>query len=185
MRTGDHDDDALVQRLRSGSEEAWAELYRRHQRCVYRFALHMSGSVEVADEATQETFIAFLRQVDGYKEALGTLGGYLVGIARHRVAKLLEQRRPETPWDDREPESAVDPLSDLTRRESLEAVNRAVLGLPSAYREVVVLCELEEMSYDDAARVLECPVGTVRSRLHRGRQMLMERLAPSRKGCAL
>ena len=67
-------------------------------------------------------------------------------------------------------------LSDLLRSEMIESVRQAVLALPSHYREVVVLCDLHEMSYLEAAAALSCAVGTVRSRLHRARSLLIERL---------
>jgi RNA polymerase sigma-70 factor (ECF subfamily) len=72
------------------------------------------------------------------------------------------------------------PLDDLTRAESIESVRKAVLSLPERYREVVVLCELQEMSYGEAAEVLNCAIGTVRSRLHRARAMLLNKLRPAR-----
>jgi len=68
-------------------------------------------------------------------------------------------------------------FDDLTRREMVEHVRRAVVSLPPMYREAVVLCDLENASYEEAAMVLECPVGTVRSRLSRGRLMLAHKLA--------
>jgi RNA polymerase sigma-70 factor (ECF subfamily) len=80
------------------------------------------------------------------------------------------------------PELAVndDPLVELTHRERLEALRRAVLALPRRYREVVVLCDLEEVDYAEAAVVLGCPIGTVRSRLHRARALLLEKLTQER-----
>ena len=69
---------------------------------------------------------------------------------------------------------------DLTQRESVDALWRAVLALPRRYREVVILCDLEELDYSDAAAALGCPVGTVRSRLHRARALLLEKLQPGR-----
>lgn len=74
-----------------------------------------------------------------------------------------------------------DQLGDLTRAEMIENVRQAVATLPPHYREVVILCDLEEMSYADAAKVLECAVGTVRSRLHRARGMLVDRLRSLKK----
>src|SRR6185503_13080621 len=70
----------------------------------------------------------------------------------------------------------ADPLADLTRNEMVETVRAAVLALPAHYREVVVLCDLHEMSYLEAAEVLGCAIGTVRSRLHRARAILVEKL---------
>ena len=73
------------------------------------------------------------------------------------------------------------PLDDLSRTETVESVRKAVLSLPERYREVVVLCDLQEMNYVEAAEVLGCAIGTVRSRLHRARAMLIEKLHPARE----
>ena len=70
----------------------------------------------------------------------------------------------------------TDTLGDLTRAESVEALRQAVLTLPVRYREAVVLCDLQEMSYADAAAVVGCALGTIRSRLHRGRALLTVKL---------
>ena len=78
----------------------------------------------------------------------------------------------------------ADPLGDLTRAESIEALREAVLTLPVRYREAVVLCDLQEMTYADAAAAIGCAVGTVRSRLHRGRALLAVKLAASARTVA-
>ena len=95
-----------------------------------------------------------------------------------RVVDVALNSSDQTPW----PQLTVnpDPLGDLTRKEGIDALRRAVLTLPRRYREVVVLCDLEEVDYADAARILGCPVGTVRSRMHRARALLMEKLAQER-----
>ncbi|MDX2030808.1 MAG: RNA polymerase sigma factor [Blastocatellia bacterium] len=179
-------DDELLRRLRGGDEEAFLALYRRRQGAIYRFAVRMSGSPSVAEDVTQETFMILLRGDGKYDAARGSFSAYLFGIARNQMLRRLEKERGLLPLDPageddarREPESMIaaeDPLRDLTRRETIESVRQAVLSLPPHYREVVVLCDLHEMSYQEAASVLDCAVGTVRSRLHRGRGMLVERL---------
>jgi RNA polymerase sigma-70 factor (ECF subfamily) len=78
-----------------------------------------------------------------------------------------------------------DLLADMTRLQAIEAVNRAVLSLPANYREVVALCDLEELDYTEAAQVLGCPVGTVRSRLSRARQLLYRKLAGTLRPAAM
>ena len=180
-------DDELLTRLRRGDEAAFVALYRRRQGAIYRFAMHMSGSATAAEDITQEVFLALLRRECGYDPERGTLSGYLFGIARKLVLRNLERGRAdvalETEADDAAlPELAVidDPLIDLTRREGIEALRRAVMALPRRYREVVLLCDLEELDYADAAVVLRCPIGTVRSRMHRARALLFEKLNQDR-----
>ena len=77
--------------------------------------------------------------------------------------------------------TTVGPLDEMSRTEAIEAVRRAVLTLPERYREVVVLCDLQEMSYAETAEILGCAIGTVRSRLHRARALLIEKLRPARE----
>jgi RNA polymerase sigma-70 factor, ECF subfamily len=180
-------DDQLLLRLRNGDEESFVTLYRRRQAAIYRFAMHMSGSSTVAEDITQEVFLALLRDECGFDATRGTLSGYLYGIARKLVLRHLERGRADVALEiDGEeaalPELAVkdDPLIDLTRREGIEILRRAVMALPRRYREVVLLCDLDEVDYADAARVLDCPIGTVRSRLHRARALLLEKLHQDR-----
>src|SRR5215467_11159021 len=181
-------DDELLLRIRGGDEQAFLGLYRRRQAALYRFALHMSGSVPLAEDITQEVFLALLREDCGYDAQRGTLSGYLYGIARKLILRHLERGRfdvaLEGEAEDGTPaaELAVDddPIVDLTHREGIEALRRAVQGLPRRYREVVVLCDLEEVDYSDAAIALGCPIGTVRSRLHRARALLLEKLTQER-----
>ena len=180
-------DDELLFRLRSGDEAAFVMLYRRRQGAIYRFAMHMSGSATAAEDITQEVFLSLLRQGCGFDPERGTLSGYLFGIARKLVLRTLERSRADVALENEaddvpSPELAVidDPLIDLTRREGIEALRRAVLALPRRYREVVLLCDLEELDYADAAVVLGCPIGTVRSRMHRARALLFEKLNQDR-----
>jgi RNA polymerase sigma-70 factor (ECF subfamily) len=180
-------DDELLFRIQSGDEEAFVSLYRRRQAALYRFALHMSGSLTVAEDVTQEVFLALLREGCGFDPERGTLSGYLFGIARKLVLRNVERGRSDVPlendFDDSAlPELAVhdDPLVELTHREGIEALRRAVQALPRRYREVVVLCDLEEVDYADAAVALGCPIGTVRSRLHRARGLLLDKLNQER-----
>jgi RNA polymerase sigma-70 factor (ECF subfamily) len=180
-------DDELLLRIQSGDEQAFVTLYRRRQAALYRFVLHMSGSAPVAEDVIQEVFLALIRHDCGFDPERGSLSGYLFGIARKLVLRHLERGRSdvalETEFDDFSvPELAVypDPLADMTRRESIDSLRRAVHVLPRRYREVVVLCDLEELDYRDAAVVLGCPIGTVRSRLHRARGLLLEKLLQER-----
>ena len=176
-------DDDLLLHIQSGDEQAFMALYERRQAALYRFVLHMSGSAPLAEDVTQEVFLALLREECGYDPERGTLSGYLFGIARKLVLRHLERGRGDVALEVDSEESAPrqlavmdDPLVDLTRREGIESLRRAVQALPRRYREVVVLCDLEELDYADAAIALSCPIGTVRSRLHRARALLLEKL---------
>jgi len=184
MNAAPPSDDDLVRRFRAGDEDAFLALYRRWQGPLYRFALRMGGVAGLAEDVTQEVFMALLRHPDRYDSARGPVSAYLYGIARHQVLRRLDRDRSQVPLpdDDGSPIlelAAAGPLADLQRRENVEAVRRAVLSLPLHYREVVVFCDLQSLSYEEAARTLGCPVGTVRSRLHRARELLLEKLKPA------
>jgi RNA polymerase sigma-70 factor (ECF subfamily) len=168
-------DEKLLERMLDGDEEAFAELYRRRQGPVYRFALHMTGRAATAEDVMQEVFLALIEHGRRFDGSRGPLLPFLYGIARNRVLRRIEKDRASEAVDE-EYAGGEDLLDDLTRRETVEQVRRAVLSLPAAYREAVVLCDLENASYEDAAAALGCPVGTVRSRLSRGRAMLAQRL---------
>lgn len=175
-------DEELFIRIHSGDEQAFVSLYRKRQAGIFRFALHLTGSEAVAEDVTQEVFLAVIREC-GYDPRRGTLSGYLYGIARKLVLRHLERARGDVPLETEVDEAAVpdvagahDPLAEMTHREGIEALRRAVMALPRRYREVVVMCDLEEVDYAEAAQALECPIGTVRSRLHRARGLLLEKL---------
>src|SRR5262249_16121672 len=179
-------DDELLTLLRAGDESAFVTLYRRRQGGIYRFALRMSGSETLAEDVTQEVFMTLMRRDGNYDSSRGSFSAYLFGVARNQVLRRLEKDRFLSPiYEDAEgretstPESLItfnDPLGDLTRKGMIASVRQSVLALPAHYREVVVLCDLEEMSYADASAALGCAVGTVRSRLSRARALLVEKL---------
>ena len=168
----------LLRRMLSGDEDAFTTLYRLRQSAVYRFALQMTGKVAVAEDVTQEVFMALMEHGMRFDPSRGTLASFLYGIARNLVLRRIEKDRATEELADTIEDwpGDVDLLQDLTRRETIDQVRRAVLSLPEAYREAVVLCDLQDVSYQDAAEALDCPVGTVRSRLNRGRAMLVKKL---------
>ena len=178
-------DQELLRQLAKGDEAAFVALYERYQGPLYRFALHMSGNTATAEEVTQEVFMLLMKKPKGYEPEKGSLAGYLFGIARNLARRSMQRSRLDQPIDDETFDHENDPalasdadlLAELSNAELIECLRRAVLALPEQYREVVALCELEEMSYADAAAALDCSPGTVASRLHRARAMLKSRLS--------
>jgi len=177
------EDDELLRLISAGNEAAFLEFYNRHQRPVYRFALQMSGKTDIAEEVTQDVFVAVMKKAT-YDSTRGSVPAFLYGIARNLVLRCLDREKPYlTLLDDPEHEytgQIADPGADLettlTLNQRIEFLRKAVLALPPSYREVVVLCDLHEMDYMQAADVIGCAIGTIRSRLHRARALLMEKM---------
>jgi len=140
-------DAALLEQALTGAEDAFTALYRRRQGSVYRFALQMTGSTAVAEDVTQETFLALLLHGGRYDEARGTVASFLYGIARNLVMRRLVRHPGAEMEITEEYAGPEDLLEDLTRRESIEQVRQAVLSLPPIFREAVVLCDLQDSSY--------------------------------------
>ena len=183
----DLNDFELLRSMLAGDEEALSILYRRRQGSIYRFALQMSGSQTIAEDVTQEVFLFLMRDGQLFDPAKGTVSAFLLGVARNHVLRRLRVEQQLAPLGDdfdddaalSHPSTEICPLDDLTRAETIESVRRAVLSLPSKYREVVVLCELQDISYGETAEILGCAIGTVRSRLHRARALLLSKLRPA------
>jgi RNA polymerase sigma-70 factor (ECF subfamily) len=169
------DDAALLRRACKGEESAFCELFGRYQRRIYQYASRMCGFA-AGDDVVQETFLAVLK-ARGFEASKGTVGGYLFGIARHHVIKRLAAQGVALiePSDTRALDMAAPqdtPFETMARERTVATVRDAVESLPPLYREVVVLCDLQEMDYAMVADVIQCPIGTVRSRLHRARALL-------------
>ena len=175
-------DDALLARLATGDEAAFTSLFRRRQGDVYRVALLMTGSPAAAEDVTQDVFLAVMRDAGRYETGRSSVKAWLCGIARNHARRRLERDGRNVPLvedaDSETPAVAVrpDPVEDLANTQRVDALRRAIMNLPLRYREVVVLCDLEEISYADAAEALGCAVGTVRSRLHRARALLAAKM---------
>jgi RNA polymerase sigma-70 factor (ECF subfamily) len=166
-------DEDLYRLVKKGDRGALGELYERLEPGLYRYALYASGSKAVAEEIAQDVFLRLIGPGVPYDEQRGSLEAYLYGIARN----LLRMRPAAVGLDDApEPATADDALRDLIDGERSAALLEAVRELPSGYRDAVLLCDLEERSYEEAAKVMQCPVGTVRSRLHRARTLLTAKL---------
>jgi RNA polymerase sigma-70 factor (ECF subfamily) len=181
----DLSDRELLQSMQAGDESAFALLYRRRQGGIYRFVLQMCGSRAMAEDVTQEVFLVLIRESQTFDPTRGSLSAFLYGVARNQLLRRFQRERFFVPLPtdaDEDCDSSITasgPLEDLSRSETIDSVRTAILSLPERYREVVVLCDLEEMSYVETAGILGCAIGTVRSRLHRARALLIEKLQPA------
>ena len=178
---GSDDEARLAARMASGDEQAFVTLFRQYQGPVYRFVRQMGGSAETAEDVTQEVFIALMEGSGRFDTERGSLKVYLYGIARNLLRRQIRKQSSHPVVElDQLPETgpaatAPDALADLERAEALASLRRAIISLPAHYREVIVLCELHEMRYEDAALIVNCPLGTIRSRLSRARRVLARR----------
>jgi len=166
-------DEELYRRMKKGDRAAFAELYERREPGIYRYALHATGSPEAAEEIAQEVFVQLMNANSRFDDTKGSLEGWVFGVARNLIRTMRRLGPVEEPVD-----QAVehDILGEIILDEKMMALRQAVRELPESYRDAVVLCDLEERNYDEAAQLMGCPIGTVRSRLHRARALLAAKL---------
>jgi RNA polymerase sigma-70 factor, ECF subfamily len=190
-------DEHLLKRMTAGDDEAFRLFYGRHHGSIYRFALHMTGRRESAEEVVQEAFMTLIQKAASFDAERGEPQAFLYGIARNHVRRLLEREMHYEPLTEENelqdvpyggvngrnghgPQEGL--LGDLSRGETVDQVRRAVTMLPTHYREAITLCDLQGRDYATAAKILDCPIGTVRSRLARGRDILAARLRAAPAG---
>ena len=161
--------------MRNGDRQAFAALYERREPALFRYAVHLSESRQMAEEVTQDVFVQLFSPANRFDPGRGSLEAYLYGVVRNLIRAASRKSLTAEP---REEAAGGDVLGDLIQDEATAALYAALRELPEPFREAVVLCDLEERSYEDAARLMACPVGTVRSRLHRARMLLAARLRP-------
>ena len=169
-------DAELLAAIAAGTEQAFVDLYARRRAEVYRFAFAMAKSRSFAQDVTQEVFLNVLENAARFDATKGTVRAWLFGCARYVI---LDRLRLERRWSQERAEEAGEHGSDehVLLQQRAARLHEAVAQLPVEYREALVLCELQELSYAETAAVLACPIGTVRSRLHRGRALLAAMLA--------
>jgi RNA polymerase sigma factor (sigma-70 family) len=178
------DDAELLGRLGEGDASAARELYQRYGAALLRFGIAMTSSRQMAEDMVHDTFVELLRHPSSFNPAQGSVAAWLYGIARHRLARQLRANPLATALDDAEGQEEEQEVAtslpsaeeELDRVQLIERVRKAILDLPLAHREIIALCELEELPYATVAMILDCPIGTVRSRLHRARALLAIRL---------
>jgi RNA polymerase sigma-70 factor, ECF subfamily len=180
------DDGVLMSRMCRGDANAAQVLYDRHGAALLRFALAMTRNRDTAEDVLHDVFVELLRRPNRFDPGFGSLQSYLYGMVRNRVMRVLRSgHRHEENYDAVDTDSLGDdalvfqPTAEdgAARMQAIEHVRAAVLELPVRAREVIALCDLSELPYDTVAAILDCPIGTVRSRLHRARTSLAARLA--------
>lgn len=182
------DDTELLRLMRSGTAAAFQALYQRHQGPLYRFALLRSGSGDTAADIVQEVFMGLLTDSFKFDPLRGQLQHFLFGVARNlllkhelprwRLAPLPEREEDEEAWE--APSETAEPLARMLDNETAEQVRHALTLLPPHYRDPVILRDLHDLSYLEIADICQVDIGTVRSRLSRGRAALAKRLAAHR-----
>ena len=178
-------DEQLIVAVAAGDREAFGALYRRRRPDVYRFALHMTGIPAAAEDVAQDVFMTVMHEARRYTPGRSGVVPWLLGIARNHARRRLADRRHEPlPALGDEPGVNADPADGIAHSQRVQELRRALVSLPIAYREAVVMCDLQELTYQDAAEAAGCAIGTVRSRLHRGRQLLAEKMRGGRRAFA-
>lgn len=176
------DETALLARVADGDADALALVYRRESGSVYRYALALAGDEATALDAVQEAFTQLLRGPQGFHAGRGSLGAYLAGMARHQLLSQWRDARRHVPLDDSlDSDIAAEavPASDsrLLHAQREQGLWAAIRSLSWPQREAIVLVDLQERSYEDAAAIAGISVDAMRTRLHRARQRLADVLA--------
>jgi len=180
-------DEALIERCKAGEAEAWRLLIERHQHRVYHLAYQFAGNDVDADDLAQEVFIAVYKSLPSFRgESAFTTWLHRVAV---NVCLNAQRGRPKAPpvsWEELEEgglaEQLVSDLEDSPERtvlseEAAALVRAKVAELPEHYRLAIILCDLQDVPYEEAARILKVRIGTIKSRVNRGRAMLKEKLA--------
>jgi len=176
-------DGELLRRCRMGDEGAWRELVQQHTRRVFSIAYRFSGRVDAAEDLTQEVFVKVYQSLSRYEPAAGAFTTWLSTVARNHAIDHYRRKREERARvsDDSEvlatlPDRGETQDHAFEREERAQLVRRALRALPAPLREAVVLCDLQGMPYEEIAEALQLPLGTVKSRINRGRLELARRL---------
>ncbi|MDQ4123888.1 MAG: RNA polymerase sigma factor [Acidobacteriota bacterium] len=178
-------EDSLIKKIALGDEAAFNEIYFRHRNRVFGFIYRMTVNKTLAEDITHETFMVLIEHPERYQAELGgSLLTFLCAIARKQVMNHLRRKHNGDVWLDEfenfdfaEDETKGNPLANLLSRELAAQIDACVSALPPLQREVIVLREYEELSYEEIARVTESELGAVKARLHRARQTLAKQLA--------
>jgi RNA polymerase sigma-70 factor (ECF subfamily) len=179
MDTGRIDDGLLLELFRQGDRDALATLYRAHHPAVFRFVLYMTDDPDASAEVVQETFLWLIHHPAAFDPQRGSLRSFLSGVARKLLQHRARQQRRFEPLSAVANGSSPAIDADIDASRDARNLRAAIVALPEAYREAIILCGIENKTYDEAAAILDCALGTVRSRVHRAKLLLARQLSKS------
>ena len=175
----DTTDAELVRKCRGGDHEAWEIIVRRRHSRIYNLAYRFTGRFDEAEDLTQEVFLKVYRTLHSYRPESGALETWIIRVARNHFIdhyRKYKTERSQTGALEDHHDAVVShtvrvetPGQALDRKETVDRVHRLLAQLPEDQREAVVLRDLEEFTYEEIADLLEVPIGTVKSRINRGR----------------
>ena len=184
----------LLRRCLSGDAAAWEDIVRRYNRRIYNICYRFAGSVEDADDLTQEVFIKMYKTLDSYDVERGAFLTWVTTVTRNLLvdhfrkgkhdrltdsldASLSNEEDSRTVGEQIQDRATLSPDEQVRSRETGEAVHQALQKLSPELREAVILRDLQDMDYKEIAHVLKVPEGTVKSRINRGRVELARLLS--------
>src|SRR5437588_8975595 len=175
---GDAEERRLIDRSAAGDQEAFRQLVIRYHRLVINVAFRAFGELSLAEDLAQDVFIKVYKALPGYRHEK-PFKHWLHRVAANAVTDALRRRRPVVSLDGMEQPPASresDPMAVATRHDLQKAVRQAIASLPSHYRDTIALQAFGELSYEEIAKTLDIPLGTVMSRLNGAKKLLRERL---------
>jgi len=181
---GDAEERRLIDRSAAGDHDAFRQLVIRYHRLVINVAFRALGELSLAEDVAQEVFLKVYKALPGYRHEK-PFKHWLHRVAANAVTDALRRRRPLVSLDGMEQPPASresDPLDVATRHDLQRAVRQAIASLPSHYRDTIALQAFGELTYDEIAKTLDIPVGTVMSRLNGAKRLLRERLGDLVRG---
>ena len=177
------DDAECVKRAQRGDVDTFEVLVRRHEKAIFNLAYRLLGNYDEAAEVTQDVFLSAFKSIHQFRgEANFSTWLYRIGLnhASTRRKSLNSTQRRQLPLDGTEmiTNGTIDPAKNLEDKETQHRVQQALNSLDAEDARIILLRDLQDIPYDDVAEILDIPVGTVKSRLHRARKALRTRLAP-------
>jgi RNA polymerase sigma-70 factor, ECF subfamily len=183
-------DAELVRACLQGDRNAWEQVVRQHHQRIFNVAYRFTGKFDEAEDLTQEIFLKVYRTLGSYRPESGVLITWMVRVARNHMIDHYRKHKLERSRTDaleleyekaeQNPARYDNPAQALARREKADIIHRTLQRVSPDLRESVVLRDIEELSYEEIAEMLKLPLGTVKSRINRGRLELARLLGKAR-----